>query len=418
MTDTSGPFDVARLRRQFPALSRRVGDHAAAFLDGPGGSQVPQAVLDAVWRHLAGTNANTHGEFATSRESDTILDEAHRAAADLLGTDDPSTVAFGANMTTLTFALSRALARTWAPGDEVVVTRLDHDANVTPWVRAAADAGATVRHVGIRPADCTLDLEEFRRLVGPRTKLVAVGCASNSVGTINPVADLTRTAHDAGALVFLDAVHYAPHRLVDVARWDCDFLACSPYKFFGPHVGLLYGRRALMDTLPAYKVRPADDRSPGRWETGTQNHEGVAGTLAAIEYIAAIGRAARPGVTTTRREALVAAWDVIAAYETALCARLLDVLEAVPGVRVYGITDRDRLAERTPTCSFTHPRLTPREVAVRLGEQGLFVWNGNFYALALSEALGLEPEGLVRVGLLHYNTAEEVDRLGAVLAGL
>lgn len=414
MTDS---FDVARLRRHFPALSRRVGDHAAAFFDGPGGSQVPQGVLDAVWRHLAGTNANTHGEFATSRESDAILDEAHRAAADFLGTDDSATVAFGANMTSLTFALSRALARTWEPGDEVVVTRLDHDANVTPWVRAAADAGATVRHVGIRPDDCTLDLDEFHRALGPRTKLVAVGCASNAVGTINPVEALTRAAHDAGALVFLDAVHYAPHRLVDVTRWGCDFLACSPYKFFGPHVGLLYGRRELMDSLPAYKVRPADDAAPARWETGTQNHEGLAGTLAAIEYVAAIGRAARPG-GVTRREALVAAWDVIAEYESALCARLLDRLEAVPGLRVYGITDRARVAERTPTCSFTHPRLAPREIAQRLGAQGLFVWHGNFYALALSEALGLEPDGLVRVGLLHYNTAEEVDRLGAALAAL
>jgi cysteine desulfurase family protein (TIGR01976 family) len=320
-------------------------------------------------------------------------------------------------MTSLTFALSRALARTWTPGDEVVVTRLDHDANVTPWVRAAADAGAIVRHVGVRSGDCTLDLDEFHRVLGPRTKLVAVGCASNSVGTINPVERLTRAAHDAGALVFLDAVHFAPHRLIDVARWDCDFLACSPYKFFGPHAGLLYGRRALLDALPAYKVRPADDASPGRWETGTQNHEGIAGTLAAIEYVAAIGRAARPG-GLTRREALVAAWDFIAEYESTLCARLLDVLEAVPGLRVYGITDRARLAERTPTCSFTHPRLAPREVARRLGEQGLFVWNGNFYALSLSEALGLEPDGMVRVGLLHYNTAEEVDRLGAALAAL
>ncbi len=408
-------FDVERCRALFPALSMLVGGHPAMFLDGPGGSQVPRAVIDAVSRCLEASNANCGGVFATSVEADAMLEEAHRAAADLVGTRDAGTIAFGANMTTLTLSLARALARTWRAGDEVVVTRLDHDANITPWVLSAADAGATVRHVAFDPGDCTLDLDDLRAKLSPRTRLVAIGGASNAVGTINPVAEIVTMAHATGARVFVDAVHLAPHALLDVEAWDCDFLCCSAYKFFGPHVGILYGKRDLLRSLPVYKLRPSPEELPHRWETGTQNHEGIAGALAAVEYLAGWGRASA-GATGGRRAALVAAFDAIRAHELGLSARLLARLSALRSVRVYGIVDRDRIGQRTPTFSFTHGRMTPLEVARRLAGKGIFVWSGNFYALAVTEALGLEPNGLVRVGLLHYNPAEEVDRLAAALA--
>ncbi len=300
-------FPIEWCRQQFPALAMEVGGQAAVFLDGPAGSQVPRRVVDAIGAYLVNMNANHGGRFATSRASDAMLDEAHRAVADLLGTPEPETTVFGANMTSLTMAFSRALARTWTAGDEVIVTRLDHDANVSPWVLAARDAGATVHYVPFRREDCTLDTDRLRELLCERTRLVAVGCASNSVGTINPVANICRWAHDAGSQVFLDAVHYAPHALLDVAAWDCDYLACSAYKFFGPHVGILWGRRRLLAELEPYKVRPAADTLPDRWMTGTQNHEGIAGVLAAIDYLAELGRQADPAAAT-QRDALVAAF--------------------------------------------------------------------------------------------------------------
>jgi len=400
---------VAALRRQFPGLSRRVGDRPAVFLDGPAGSQAPQRVIDAVGHVLAHSNANHDGPFATSRECDAMLEEAHRAAAELLGGDDPDCVAFGPNMTTLTLALSRALARTWQPGDEVLLTRLEHDANFTPWVLAAGDAGATVRYVGIRRDDCTLDLDDLRNKLNERTRLVAVGAASNAVGTINPVSEVARAAHAVGAELFVDAVHYAPHALVDVAAWDCDYLACSAYKFFGPHVGLLWGRRELLERLAPYKLRPAPDELPGRWMTGTQNHEGIAGTLAAIDYLADLGRQLQPAAAG-RRQALAAAFAGIVPYEQMLVARLIAGLQQIGDVRVWGIVDPARSAERVPTVAFTHRRLTSQQIAEILGERGIFCWPGNYYALPLTEALGLEPDGAVRLGLLHYNTTEEVDR--------
>ncbi len=425
--DITPPFDIASVRERFPALQRSVGERPAVFFDGPAGSQVPRRVIDAMAEYLAYRNANHGGVFATSLESDAMLDAAHRAAADFVGSDDagavdagtvdPGTVAFGANMTTLTLALSRSLARTWKAGDEVMVTRLDHDANVTPWVLAARDAGATVRHVEIRREDCTLDLDDFRAKLSPRTRLVAVGCASNAVGTINPVAEMTRLAHEVGSLVFLDAVHYAPHALVDVAAWDCDFLACSAYKFFGPHVGLLWGRRELLESLAPYKLRPASDELPERWMTGTQNHEGIAGALAAIDYLADLGRQVA-GEVASRRSALAAAYRAIEGYERALTSRLLDGLARLPRIKVWGITDRDRMAERMPTISLTHEAISPEAISRRLAERGIFTWSGNYYALPLTEALDLEPEGMVRVGLLHYNTKDEVDRLLEELADL
>ena len=401
-------FDPALVRSHFPALQRD-----AAFLDGAAGSQVPQAVIDAVGNYYVRHNANHGGFFATSRESDAVVDEARRACADLLGTPDDQCVVFGANMTTLTFALSRAIAARWQPGDEVMVTRLDHDANVSPWVRAAQDRGANVRHVAIRPEDCTLNLDDFRRQLSPRTKLVAIGCASNAVGTRNPFVEMTRLAHEAGALVFLDAVHHAPHLGMDVTAWDCDFLCCSAYKFFGPHVGVLYGKRHLLEELPAYKVRPCPETLPDRWMTGTQNFAAIAGTGAAVEYLAAIGRSL--GETGGRRACLVRAFDAIERYEREAGARLLEGLASVKGVRIHGITDPKRLGERVPTVSFTVADRTPGEVAHHLAQRSVFAWHGNYYALPLTEALGVEPDGMVRVGLLHYNTAADVARLVAAL---
>jgi cysteine desulfurase family protein (TIGR01976 family) len=405
-------FDVQACRAQFPGLAREVNGRPAVFLDGPAGSQVPRRVADAVSHYLLHTNANTGGPFLTSRETDELLAAAHKAAAALFGATDPAEVAFGQNMTSLTFALSRALAAGWGPGDEVVVTRLDHDANVTPWVRAARDAGAAVRFVPIRPEDCTLRLDELEAALSPRTRLVAVGAASNAVGTVNPVKRITERAHAAGAKVFVDAVHYAPHLPMDVADWGCDFAACSAYKFFGPHVGLLWGKRHLLEELPAYAVRPAAGAVPGRWMTGTQSHEGIAGVLAALDYLADLGGGG------DRRAALRTAYAAIAAYERDLGARLLRGLRNVRGVRVWGITDPARLAERVPTVAVTLDRLPAPAVAEELGRRGIFVWAGHFYAVEVVEALGLAPAGVVRLGLLHYNTAAEVDRLLGELATL
>jgi cysteine desulfurase family protein (TIGR01976 family) len=406
---------VENCRRQFPALSRNVDGHPAVFFDGPGGTQTPQRVIEAVSNYLAHSNANHEGLFATSRESDAMLHEAHRAIADFVGAEDPDEIAFGPNMTSLAFALSRSLARTWKPGDEIVVTRLDHDANVSPWVLAARDTGATVQFVDIRPEDCTLDLDDFRSKIRPGTRLVAVGCASNAVGSINPVRQICDWARQAGAISFLDAVHFAPHARINVAEFGCDFLACSAYKFFGPHVGAMWGRRELLEKLPAYKVRPASDALPGKWMTGTQNHEGIAGALAAVEYLAALGRDLAENEELDRRAALDVAFAEIAAYERQLAARLLAGLAQIDGVKVWGITDEAQLDERLPTVAMTHAQNTPAQMAESLGRVGIFTWNGNYYALNLTESLGLEPGGMLRIGLVHYNTAEEVDRLLAAI---
>ena len=419
---TAGMFPVEWCRGQFPALARQFGGQPAIFFDGPAGSQVPECVIDAIGGYLRTSNANHGGLFATSRESDAMLEAAHQALADLFGAADPTSIVFGANMTTLTFSLSRALARTWQAGDEIVVTRLDHDANVTPWVLAARDAGAKVLHLAIHPQDCTLDLDDLRRKLSPRTRLVAVGAASNAVGTINPIAEICRLAHTVGAEVFVDAVHAAPHLLPDVAAWDCDWLAASAYKFFGPHIGVLWGRADRLTQLDAYKLRPACDSLPGKWMTGTQNHECIAGALAAIEYLAALGR--KVGARdlgdgpTSRRQALLAAYAAIGGYERQLSAHLLDGLSRLSAVQVFGIVDRARLAERVPTFGIRHARLKPDALAAWLASRGIFVWHGNFYALPLTEALGLEPEGLVRIGLLHYNTISEIDRLLSALSEL
>jgi cysteine desulfurase family protein (TIGR01976 family) len=407
---------VAQLRLQFPALAKQVGGKQAVFFDGPAGTQVPQRVIDGIANYLIHHNANHDGVFATSIESDQLLHRAHQAAADFVGTDDPDTIAFGANMTTLTFALSRALAKTWKEGDEIVLTRLEHDANFSPWILAAQDCGVVVRYIDIHHEDCTLRLDQYADVINDRTRLVAVGCASNAVGTINPVKKICGWARDAGALSFLDAVHYAPHDLVDVTDWGCDFLVCSAYKFFGPHVGIMYGRRELLESIQPYKLRPAPNDLPGRWMTGTQNHECIAGTLEAIDYIADIGRLGGQK-SLGRRQALQLAYDSIRPYERSLLLRLLDGLERFPDLKIWGITDRKHL-NRLPTVSITHQAMPARKLAEALAAEAIFVWHGNYYALPLTETIGVEPDGMVRIGIAHYNTRDEIDRLLEVVESL
>jgi cysteine desulfurase family protein (TIGR01976 family) len=377
---------------------------------------VPQRVIGAISGYLAASNANVHGAFATSQRTDEVVAAAHAAMADLLGCDSDEIV-FGPNMTTLTFALSRAIGRELAPGDEIVVTRLDHDANVSPWT-ALEERGCVIRWVDIHPADCTLDMEDLQRQVTSRTRTVAVGYASNSVGSINDVEQVVRLAHAAGALVCIDAVHYAPHGPIDVRTLGCDFLVCSPYKFFGPHSGVLYGKRKPLLRLRPYKVRPATNSLPGRWETGTQNHEALAGVAAAVEYLADLGRHHAPAVQG-RRTALLAAYDALGAYERGLLEQLVPALLEIPGLTFYGIADRSRFHQRVPTVAVRMAGRSPRELAARLGERGIFTWDGNYYALNLSERLGVEPDGgMLRIGLVHYNTGEDVDRLIAALCEL
>jgi cysteine desulfurase family protein (TIGR01976 family) len=396
-------------RADFPALGRVKDGRPVVFLDGPAGTQVPQSVIDAISDYFVRCNANHGGLFDTSMESDALLDDAHQAVADFLNAGDKDTIAFGQNMTSLTMAMSRALARTWSPGDEIIVTRLDHDANFRPWLLAAADAGVTVRIVDVFPDDCTLDLDQLKDYLGDKTRLVAVGCASNSVGTVNPISQICGWAREVGALSYVDAVHFAPHRRIDVQAIGCDFLACSAYKFFGPHTGIQWGRRELLEELVPYKLRPASDELPGRWMTGTQSHESIAGTMAAVEYLAKIGAAL--GAGETRGEQLTTAMVAIQGFESELTLELLAGLSEIPKIRVWGITDPDRINERMPTLSITHEDVPAPQLASLLAAQGIFAWHGNYYAVELSDALGREPEGMVRIGMVHYNTSEEIDRL-------
>jgi cysteine desulfurase family protein (TIGR01976 family) len=402
-------FDIAWVREQFPSLTLTYNHHASAFLDGPAGTQVPKKVMDAVQFYFLGANANTYGAFLTSRRNDETIRSARAAMADFFNCDS-NEVVFGQNMTTITFALARAIGRQLKAGDEIVVTALDHDANVAPW-RALEEKGIVIRQVDIRESDCTLDMDDLKRKITAKTKLVAVGYASNMVGTINPVAEITKLAHAAGALMFVDAVHFAPHGLIDVKAIDCDFLACSPYKFFGPHMGTLFGKRELLEKFKPYKVRPATNTSPECWETGTQVQELIAGIGAAVDYIAELGSHCDPSVKT-RRAALQAAYHATHQYETGLLSRLIAGLQTIPGIRIFGITDPKRLDERCSTLSFRLGDHNPTEIATFLGDRGIFTWDGNFYALNLSERLGVEQHGgVLRVGLVHYNTADEVDRL-------
>jgi cysteine desulfurase family protein (TIGR01976 family) len=407
-------FDVDALRAEFPALAREQDGRPVAFLDGPGGTQVPQRVIDAVSSYYRDSNANADGAFTTSRRSDEIVGEAHAAVADFLGAGSPEEIKFGYNMSTLTLAIGRSIGATLGPGDEIVVTTLDHEANVSTWKAMAADRGVTVRQVDIREDDVTLDLEDLESKLGPRTKLVAVGLASNAVGTVNPVGEIIARAHEVGALTYIDAVAYAPHGPIDVRALDTDFLVTSVYKWFGPHLGALYGRADVLEGLPVFKVRPAHDR----FETGTQSFESIAGTLAATDYLRDVGRsygdvtgAAGAADGSERRRELVAGMTAIAAYERALVTRLIEGLERIPHVQIHGITDPDRFDQRVPTVSVSIDGVHPRTAAETLGRDGIYVWDGDFYATGLIERLGkAESGGVLRLGLVHYNTAAEVDR--------
>jgi cysteine desulfurase family protein (TIGR01976 family) len=403
------PFDIHWVREQFPSLSLQYSHHGSAFLDGPAGTQVPKQVMDAVQYYFLGANANTYGAFLTSRRTNEMILATRAAMAEFFNCDS-NEVVFGQNMTTITFALARSIGRELQPGDEIVVTTLDHDANVAPW-RALEEKGVVIQQVDIREADCTLDMDDLKRKITSKTKLVAVGYASNMVGTINPVAEITRLAHSVGARMFIDAVHYAPHGLIDVKALDCDFLVCSPYKFFGPHMGTLYGKREHLEKFRPYKVRPATNTSPECWETGTQVQELIAGIGAAVDYMADLGRHCDPSAKN-RREALQAAYRATHQYETGLLTRLISGLQTIPGIRIFGITDPKHFDERCSTLSFRLGDHHPTEIATFLGDRGIFTWDGNFYALNLSERLGVEQHGgVLRVGLVHYNTADEVDRL-------
>jgi len=408
-TPTTNALDIAWVRSQFPSLQTQANGRPAAFLDGPAGTQVPQQVMQAIQSYLMNANANTCGAFLTSRRNDEMIAATRAAMGDFFHCEKDEVV-FGQNMTTITLALSRAIAREMKSADEILLTTLDHDANFSPW-KALEEKGVIIRQVDIREDDCTLDLDDLKRKLSEKTKVVAVGYASNAVGSINPVAEITKLAHAVGALVYIDAVHYAPHGPIDVKALDCDFLVCSPYKFFGPHMGTLYGKREHLQRFRPYKVRPCTDQWPDRWESGTQVHELIAGIGAAVEYLAELGHRADAS-PKTRREALVSAYRTTVPYETRLVWRLIDGLQTIPGMRIYGITDPKRSAERCSTLSLRIGNHNPTAIATFLGERGIFTWDGNYYALNLTERLGVEAlGGLLRIGLVHYNTVEEVDRL-------
>ena len=407
-------LDVGSIKKQFPALSRRVGGEPAVFADAPGGTQVPRVVIDAMVRYLETSNANEGGSFVTSHETVEVIEQARGAAADLLGAS-PGEIAFGANMTTLAFALSRALGRNLTPEDEVVVTRLDHDANVSPWVLAARDAGATVRWVDFDPWDCTLRKESLEEAIGDRTRVVAFTLASNAVGTVTDASAIAARAKEVGALVVADAVHYTPHGPLDVRELGVDVLFCSPYKFFGPHMGVMYARRPLLEEWAPYKVRPSSNASPDRWETGTKNHEALAGFVACVDYIAGLAGGSAEG----RRASIVSSMEAVRDHERELSRAFLEGTSKIEGLELYGIGDVERVQERTPTFAVRLPGRSPAEVATALGDQGIFVWDGNYYAIEVMETLGLEDSGgAVRIGFCHYHSLDEVERVVDALAKL
>jgi len=406
-------IDVEAVRRHFPALSLRIDGQPVVYLDNPAGTQVAQRVIDRLTEYWRTMNANQGGAFATSQRSDALLAETRTMAAAFLNARSPAEIVFGPNMTTITFAVSRAIGRQLEPGDEIVVSRLEHDANVAPWL-ALADQGITVRVADIALPACTLDLESLKRQLTPHTRLVALTHASNAVGTIPPLRQVADLAHAAGAWFWVDAVHFGPHGAIDVQAIDCDFLVCSAYKFYGPHLGLMYGRQELLERLRPFKVRPASDQGPGRWETGTQNHEGLAGMLGAFEYLAGLS----PDGNGTARAQLVAAMGRLAQYERFLVARLLEGLSRIPGVQIFGITDPARLGERAPTVSIAWPPHQPEAIARWLGQHQVFTTHGDHYAPGLMERLGLQERGgTLRIGLAHYNRASEVDLVLELLAG-
>jgi cysteine desulfurase family protein (TIGR01976 family) len=387
-------MNTDQIRSQFPALERTQDGEPVVYLDGPAGTQVPIAVIDAI-AHVLRAGISNHGEpSASSRFSDSITDAARAAMADLYNAS-PTEIAFGQNMTSHTLALSRALAATWEPEDEIVLTRMDHDANVAPWLRAAEDRGVTVRWVEFE--DYVFAPNAFDNVLGPRTRLVAVTAASNALGTVTDIPAISQRVRQTNALLFVDAVHAAPHRLLDVQAWDVDFLVSSAYKFYGPHIGILYGKAEHLESLPAYKVRPAPEHGPGRWENGTQSFETLAGVTAAVDYLASLGHG------DTRRRRLATAYEAIAAHEARLGDRFLAGLAELDHIQLFGVEHGDR----TSTFSIGVDGVSPEEVASLLAERGIFVTHGTYYAVEVMNALG--QEGLVRIGFVHYNTLEDVD---------
>ena len=395
--EIASKLDLSWVRPQFPALSQTANGQPAVFLDGPGGTQVPQRVINAISDYLKQSNANTHGAFATSERTDVVVEEARKAMADLLRCH-PNEIVFGPNMTTLTFAVSRAIGRELSAGDEILLTRLDHDANVSPW-RSLEEKGVKVQFADINEADCTLNMDDLAGKINDRTKVVAVGYASNAVGTINPVKEIVHLAHEHGALAYVDAVHYAPHGPIDVADLGCDFLVCSTYKFFGPHMGVLYGQDEFLERFIPYKLRANPDTIPSAWECGTLNHECIAGITACVEYLADLGRHVSPSVST-RREALLSAYSAIQQHEHELLEQLVDGLKSIPGLKLYGIQEKKRFDQRCPTVAVRIANHSPRELSEKLGLRGFFTWDGNYYAIGLTERLDVEKDGgFLRIGL-------------------
>ena len=418
-------LNLPEIRAKFPALNLSDDGVPRIYLDNPGGTQVAQQVLDRMHHYLVHDNANVGGPFRTSRATDDCLEQAHLAMADLLNAKSPDEIVFGQNMTSLTFAVSRSLAQGWHSGDELIVSRLDHDGNIAPWLAVAAEREMVVKWLDVDVADCTLRTDQLAQLLSPRTRLVAVGFASNAVGTVNAIADIAAQVHAAGALLFVDAVQWVAHGPTDVQALGVDLLACSAYKFFGPHQGILWGRQELLDRLPAYKVRPASSAAPGKFETGTQSHEGAAGVLGTVDYFEWLGTQAGAAYSARfahlhgRRHTLSCALAAVQDYERTLSERLISGLQQIAGVRVYGITDPARFAERVATVAFTLDGFAPAQVADELGRRNIYVWDGNYYAVELVERLGLAQHGgMVRVGAVHYNTAHEVDRILQVVAEL
>lgn len=417
-------LNLSAIRSEFPSLARTFNGQPLVYFDAPGGTQTTKRCIDGIVDYFQRCNANTHGAFVTAEESDRIIELAHEAGADFLNARSPDEIVFGQNMTSLTFNLSRSIGRGLNPGDEIILTRLDHDANFSPWHLMAEERGVKIHIVDIDEADCTLKLDDYERYLTSKTKLVSVGLVSNAVGTLNPVKQIIGMAHAAGALTFVDAVAGAPHVPIDVQDLDTDFLACSPYKFWGAHQGMLYGKYDLLDKLPAYKVRPADNKPPHKFQTGTQSLENQNGLLGVMDYIAWFGEqagAAHSGarLRSTRSEMLHAAMRASQEYEQQLCKRLIEGVLAIPGVRFFGIRESARLSQRVPTIAIRLKDQHPRDTAAALGARGICVWDGNYYAINLTERLGVESiGGMVRIGLSHYNTADEVDRFLNELSSL
>lgn len=400
-------FPIAAVRSRFPALSIEDNGVRRIYLDNPAGTQVPDTVAQAVYDCLVRTNANLGGYFGTSRSADRIVDQAHQAMAEFFGTDDPGEVVIGANMTTLTLHMSRSICRDFRPGDEIILTRMDHEGDVAPWLEIAQDMGLVIRWAEIDPVSWRIETETIRSLLSDRTRLLAINHASNMTGAVNDVKAIAELARAANALTYVDAVQFAPHGVIDVAALGCDFLVCSAYKFFGPHLGVLWGRRGLLERMHAYKCRCVSEELPGKFETGTLPHELIAGLTAAVDYYAWLG--GETGATGSRREKLAAALRDAAQYEERLARQLIDGLSAMDGVEIIGPAIHDNVRPRVPTVSFRHKSVKPARLAKALADENIFVWSGHNYALGIVRQFGIpEHEGVVRIGIAHYNTAEEI----------